>query len=141
MTASEKRSAATRLASIFQRVHRYAQRKYKRTPGLSLYVGCTLVARHLREGNIRAVAHTGHFRGKVCASLRLAKLSNEFLVGIFLHEHGHHWALDMVGKSAQWHADRSVLLVTGIQIRYKGPRLLEWVKPAAVDHVLGRIDW
>jgi hypothetical protein len=64
------------------------------------------------------------------------QLSENFLVGLFLHEIGHPLAMKIYGQTEQWDADRSIREVLGVRIRYGGPLILEYVAPSVARRII-----
>jgi hypothetical protein len=125
------------LQEAFRRVNAWAMSKCPQVSRLSLHVRCHSIKRRLHSGDPRALFHVGHKAGKVCTiDERVAVLPVTYLVGLFLHEMGHPLALKLYKKSEQWHADRSIKRCLGVQIRYRGPLLLEWVPSSTARMIL-----
>jgi hypothetical protein len=96
-------------------------------PNLSLSVGCPLIERQFARGDARAFFHVLHKPGRICASPRAARLPHNFIVGLMLHEIGHPLAQNLYGSSEQWDADKAIRECLGINIRYGGALILEFV--------------
>jgi hypothetical protein len=126
-----------RLREVWRRVFGWATKKCRRVPLLDFRVGCPRIRAH-RRTDPRAFMHVGHLRGTVCAAAEAADLTDEHLVGLFLHEIGHPLAYAAWKRTEQEDADLSVSKFLGVKIRYRGPLLLEWVPKTAVRKILRR---
>lgn len=71
--------------------------------------------------------HTGDIPGTVCCHPAAKKLSDSYLIGLFLHELGH-----MATNSGEKAADAWVFTQLGIPIEYRGELILEWVDPKII---------
>jgi len=123
------------LTSAFEAVLAWARRQSRRAPALLLQIGCPQIAAHRRRDK-RAYFHVGHRPGKVCVSPAAAKLSDNHLVGLILHELGHPMAMVAWGRSEQEDSDKSVRDFLGVRLHYRGPLLLQWVPDSVVRRVL-----
>ena len=81
--------------------------------------------------------HTMHRRGQVCASARAAELPIESVIGLTLHEVGHHLAELVWGSSEQNEADAVVAKLLGVRIMYAGPLLIQRVSASVAARILG----
>ena len=123
------------IRELFNRVNEWAIKKSPLVPKLSLELGCSEIVACQRAGDIRAVCHVGHKKGKVCADIKAHRLPINFLVGIFLHEIGHPLAMRVYRRSDQWDADRAVKEILGVNIRYGGPLVLEHVSMSVAKKI------
>lgn len=127
-------NAEALLRDRWRKVYSWARKRSKRVPRLSLAVGCRQILNR-RGHDLRAFFHVGHVPGKVCTVLAAAKLSDNHLVGLILHELGHPMAQAAWGYSEQEQADAAVHAFLGVKIRYKNFLVLQWVP----THVAMRI--
>lgn len=75
--------------------------------------------------------HVGHASDQtVCAHPDAAKLSRNFLYGLFFHELGH-----VATGSGEKDADLWVFQKLGIVIEYKGDKQLEWVSNEVLERI------
>jgi hypothetical protein len=124
------------LREIFSRVLQFSRRKFKRTPNLSLSVGCWEIERYRRKSK-RSFCHVFHRAGIVCTVPVIVTLKINFIVGIFLHEVGHVIAMKEWNRSEEPDADLAVLQFLGVNLGYKSDLTLEWVPNDVVQRVLG----
>ncbi len=129
------RPLRARLSRVWRAVWLWARTTSPKVPRLWLTVDCGLV-RATRRKSPRAYMHTEHEPRRVCVAREAAALSDEHLVGLFLHEIGHPMAARLYGRSEQEDADRAVKEVLGVTIEYKGPLLLEWVPGPVAERIL-----
>ena len=80
----------------------------------------------------RSFMHVAHVKGAVCTIRNAAALSDQHLVGLFLHEFGH-----LAGGDSEPAANDWVKKQLGVEIKYRGPLDLQWVPPAVVRWILG----
>lgn len=131
--------AEFRLIAVFLRVHEYAKKATRHVPRrLNLRVGCALI-RRMRKSNPRAFFHVNHRRNTVCTVPEASWLAMGHIVGLIAHELGHLIAGRAWDRSAQHDADEAVRRFLKLPIRYRGSLLLQWVPPAVVRRVLGRL--
>lgn len=131
---TERVNAEALLLDRWRRVYAYARRR-SRVPRLALAVGCTQIINR-RGHDKRAFFHVGHKPGKVCTVLAAARLSDNYLVGLMLHELGHPLAMTAWRYSEQEHADRAVQAFLGVKLRYRGPLVLQWVSTQTAHKIL-----
>lgn len=128
-------NAEALLLDRWRKVYAFARRKSRRVPRLMLHVGCRqILNRRAHDG--RAFFHVGHVPGKVCTVLAAAKLSDNHLVGLMLHELGHPMAQKAWGNSEQEQADAAVHAFLGVRLRYRGPWILQWVPTRVARQIL-----
>lgn len=89
-------------------------------------VGCAQIAKDRKLPGVlgrRAFMHVGHHpAGAICVAPEAEKLSDEHLLGLFLHELGH-----IATQGNDMAADAWVFTALGVPIEYKGKLTLEWV--------------
>ncbi len=78
----------------------------------------------------RQYAHTGHKKNTICICEAFAELSDEFSLGILVHEIGHAVALAYPDLIAEDHSEDEANyigeLATGIKVHWRGENRLEW---------------
>jgi len=122
------------LVAVFNRVREYV---FPGNTKLRLLHCPKVVAEAPKTGKRRAYCHIGHWPETVCADvLKMAALSTNFTVGIFLHELGH----AMTPGGTEQDADRIIFEEFGIAILYRGGLKLEWVSDVDVLKIMGPIN-